>query len=127
MRSGDIGALRTTLRLTVIADACFIAPAVVFQFISGVALIKELNWALLSQWSVAVAVLFVLVGACWLPVVAIQSSLAREAALAPTIDALPLAFHRRFRIWFALGVPAFLGILVIYYLMIAKPLSVMVM
>ena len=125
MRSGDIGALRTTLRLTVIADACFIAPAVVFQIFSGLALIKELNWALLSQWSIAVAVLFVLVGACWLPVVAIQSSLAREAALAPAIDALSPAFHRRFRIWFALGVPAFLGILVIYYLMVAKPLSTM--
>ena len=125
MRFRDIGALRSTLRLTVIADACFTTPAVIFQVISGIALMRELNWPFMSAWSIAVTVLFTLVGVCWLPVVAIQASLAREVARAPAIESLPPAFHRRFRIWFALGVPAFIGVLVIFYLMVAKPLSYM--
>ena len=35
--------------------------------------------------------------------------------------ALPPAYHRLFRWWFALGWPAFAGVLAIYWLMVAKP------
>ena len=34
---------------------------------------------------------------------------------------LPDAFRRCFRVWFALGVPAFLALVVVFYLMVAKP------
>ena len=36
-------------------------------------------------------------------------------------DDLPEAYHRLFRWWFALGWPAFAGVLGVYWLMIAKP------
>ena len=36
-------------------------------------------------------------------------------------DALPAAYHRLFRIWFACGIPAFLGVLAIIWLMLARP------
>ncbi len=45
---GNFGALRSMLRLTVIADACFTAPAVAFQAVSGVALVNHLGWPLES-------------------------------------------------------------------------------
>jgi len=124
LRSGEIAALRATLRLTVIADACFTAPAVVFQAASGVVLMKLLGWPLVSSWSLAVWSLFVATGACWLPVVALQERLRREAVRAASVAALPARFHRSFRWWFALGMPAFAAVIVIYYLMIAKPLGV---
>lgn len=124
LRSGEIAALRATLRLTVIADACFTAPAVVFQIASGFVLMRLLGWPLVSAWSIAVLGLFVFTGACWLPVVAIQELLRREAASAISIAALPARFHRWFRWWFALGVPAFAAVLAIYWLMVAKPLAV---
>jgi uncharacterized membrane protein len=124
LRSGEIGTLRTILRLTVIADACLTAPAVVFQALSGVALMKILDWPLMSAWSVVVWTLFVLVGACWLPVVAIQVLLKRDAEHAISMDALSGHFRRRFRIWFAFGMPAFAAVLILFYLMVAKPLSV---
>ena len=38
LRTGEIGVLRATMRLTVIADTWFTAPAVAFQALSGVAL-----------------------------------------------------------------------------------------
>lgn len=118
----EIASLRTVLRLTVVADACFTAPAVVLQVVSGLALSNLLGWPLLSPWSVAVWVLFVLVGACWLPVVFIQWRLWREAEAAGSTAELTAGFHRLFLIWFLLGIPAFTAVLVIFYLMVAKPL-----
>jgi len=123
LRRGEIAVLRSVLRLTVIADAWLTAPAVVFQAVSGWVLMRVLGWPLTSPWALAAIALFMLVGACWLPVVAIQVRLWREARAAASIDALPDSFHRRFKIWFALGVPAFAGIVVLFYLMAAKPLS----
>ena len=123
LRAFDLGALRATLRLTVIADASLTAPAVVFQAVSGIMLMTLLGWPLLSPWSVAVWSLFVLTGACWLPVVWIQILLWREARDAASIDALSPAFHRRFRLWFALGMPAFAAVIAIFWLMVARPLA----
>jgi uncharacterized membrane protein len=64
----------------------------------------------------------VLVGACWLPVVWLQirmQALAAEAARAGA--PLPPRYHAHAKLWFALGWPAFLGVLAIFWLMIAKP------
>lgn len=124
MRAGDIGALRGTLRLTVVADAWLTAPAVVFQAASGVVLMTLLGWPLLSAWSVAVWTLFVFTGTCWLPVVWIQVQQWREARDAASVAALSEVFHRRFRLWFALGVAAFAAVIAIYWLMVTKPMAI---
>ena len=123
-RAGDIGALRLVLRYTVVADACFTAPAVAFQAASGLALMKAYSWPMLSPWAIAVWALFLLAGACWLPVLYIKARMHRESRQAASIDALPAWFHAWFRRWFALGVPAFLCVIAIYWLMVAKPLVV---
>ena len=124
LRAGDIGALRATMRLTVVADAWLTAPAVVFQAVSGVVLMTLLGWPLLSAWSIAVWSLFILTGACWLPVVRIQILQWREARDAASTAALSGAFHYRFRVWFALAVAAFAAVIAIYWLMVAKPMPV---
>lgn len=122
MRARDIGALRAMLRLTVTADAWLTAPAVVFQAVSGIVLMTLLGWPLASPWSIAVWALFLFTGACWLPVVWLQILQSREARSVTTVEALSGTFHRRFRIWFALGVAAFAAVIAIYWLMVAKPL-----
>lgn len=119
---GQIDGLRTVLRLTVIADACFTAPAVVVQLLSGVALMHLAHWPLLGPWGASTLGLFILVGLLWLPVVILQIQMSREAARAPSIAALSPGFHRRFQYWFVLGVPAFLLVVGIFYLMVVKPL-----
>jgi uncharacterized membrane protein len=124
MRDGDIGVLRSTLHLTVVADAWLTAPAVVFQAVSGVVLMTLLGWPLLSPWSIAVWSLFVFTGACWLPVVWIQVQQMREAKGVASFAALSEQFHGRFRVWIALGVWAFAAVIAIYFLMVAKLLSV---
>ena len=90
------------------------APAVVLQEVSGLILSNLYGWPLLSSWSVAVWSLFLLVGACWLPVVAIQKRLQREAAGVTSPSELSASFHRMFRLWFTLGIPAFTAVIVIF-------------
>jgi uncharacterized membrane protein len=124
MRSGEIGTLRAFLRLTVIADACLTAPAVALQAVSGVALMNLLGWSQASPWALLVWTLFVFVGLCWLPVVAIQIRLSREAQAAPSTERLAPRFHRLFRVWFGLGIPAFAAVVALFYLMVARPLPV---
>jgi len=124
MRSGEIAALRATLRLTVIADAAFTAPAVLFQAASGAVLMHRLGFSFASPWSKAVWALFIFTGACWLPVVWLQLRQWREANDAVSTADLGETFHRRFRLWFALGVPAFAAVLAIFWLMVARPLAV---
>ena len=126
MKIGEIDGLRSVLRFTVIADACFTAPAVVFQFISGLVLMQLNSWPISSLWSIATLVLFGLIGALWLPVVAIQMSMSREAQRVASVNDLSARFHRRFVLWFVLGVPAFAMVVMIFYLMVAKPLSVVI-
>jgi uncharacterized membrane protein len=123
LRTGEIGVLRHTLRYTVIADAWFTAPAVAFQGLSGVALTLLYGLSLVSPWSIAVWSLFLIAGACWLPVLKLQVMLRDEAERASSTAALPARFHVIFKWWFALGIPAFCAVLAIYWLMVAKPLT----
>lgn len=120
----DIFGLRSVLRLTVIADSWFTAPAVLLQALSGFVLMHLNSWPLHSPWFVVVFSLFLLTGALWLPVVVIQIVLSREADRAAAIDHLSTRFHRLFIGWFALGIPAFCIVVVMFFLMVVKFLPV---
>ena len=122
--NGEIESLRAVLRLTVIADAVFTAPAVLFQPLSGVVMMHMLGWSLTSVWAQTVIALYILTGACWLPVVWLQVQLSREAQNANSMAALTPRFHRRFLCWFAFGVPAFAAVIALFYLMVAKPFGI---
>jgi uncharacterized membrane protein len=125
MAKDDMGGLRSILSLTVIADSFLTAPAVLFQAISGLVLMHLNSWPMLSPWSMTVLILYVLIGLLWLPVLVIQIAMSREAERAVSTKNLTADFHRRFIAWFILGIPAFIIVLVIFYLMVVKPLSVM--
>lgn len=122
LRLGEIEGLRSVLSLTVIADTVFTAPAVVVQLASGLALLHINRWPLTSLWVQVTLGLYLLVGALWLPVIALQIQMSRAAQRAPSIAALGAGFHRRYVLWFMLGVPAFLIVMAIFWLMVAKPL-----
>jgi uncharacterized membrane protein len=80
------------------------------------------GWRLTDGWLVVSMGLYVLTGLCWLPVVWIQIRL-RELARQAEREATPLSeeYHRLFARWFALGIPAFVSVLAIVWLMVAKP------
>ncbi|WP_428643070.1 DUF2269 family protein [Roseibium sp.] len=108
--------------IVVLADTVFTATAALFQPVTGALLAREAGWPLWEGWVFVSLCLYVFVGAFWLPVVWIQVRLRRLAAqAAETGDALPEAYHRLYRIWFACGFPAFFAVLAIIWLMLTKP------
>jgi uncharacterized membrane protein len=119
-RSGEARTVARVGRMVVLADMVFTASAVVVQPITGVLLARSEGYRLDEPWLLAAYGLYLLVGACWLPVVWIQARMTSIATEAGE-QALPAAYHRLFRIWFALGWPAFLGVIGIYLLMVGKP------
>jgi len=121
-RTRDPAVIAATARIVVIADALFTASAVIVQPVSGVALASLLGYSLRESWLVVAIALYVLVGLCWLPVVWIQIQLRDIAAYAARHGAqLPAGYFSLYRIWFALGWPAFLGVIAIFAVMIWKP------
>jgi uncharacterized membrane protein len=120
MQEGDIGLIRGVLRLTVLADTVFTATAAVLQPVTGYFLWRMTGGHWPDPWLAWVLVLYVFVGACWLPVVALQIRLRNAAMQANTVGQLDARFHRRFALWFALGWPAFLGVLGLFALMLTR-------
>jgi uncharacterized membrane protein len=120
-RTRDLRALQVVTRHVVLADWLFTAPAVVVQPLTGFLLMTELGWPAAGPWLRAVMGLYLMVGCCWLPVVWIQHRLAKCVGAAANIEALGAAYWRLYRIWLALGVPAFAGVLALVWLMVAKP------
>jgi len=120
--SGDSRAIASTARSVVVADWLFTTPAIVIQPLTGVALAHMAGIDLLSPWILASLGLYVLAGAFWLPVVWLQLRV-RDLAGKAVIENSPLpeSYFRYMRIWFALGWPAFLSLIVIFWLMVARP------
>lgn len=120
-RSGVLAARRVVNRNVELADWLFTTPAVIVQPVTGVWLAHLAGFPLTTPWLIAAIALYVLVGACWLPVVAIQISMRRIAEATPDGTELPQRYHALARWWFALGWPAFIGVIIIFWLMVAKP------
>jgi len=120
--SRDTRVIAGVARIVVIADFLFTATAVVAQPITGVALAMVAGYPLSEGWIVLSILLYLVTGAFWLPVVWMQLRMrALAEAAAETGGALPEAYHRLFRWWFAFGFPAFAAVLGIFWLMIARP------
>lgn len=120
-RSGDLAARRIVNRNVVIADWLFTTPAVIVQPVTGVWLARIAGYPLTTGWLAAAIMLYVFVGACWLPVVGIQIEMRRIVDRIADDKALPARYFNLSRTWFVLGWLAFAGVLVIFWLMVAKP------
>ena len=110
------------LRNVVRADWLFTATSGIIQPVTGVMLARIAGHSLWESWLVLSFVLYGLTAACWIPVAAIQIR-ARDIALAAARSGadLPPAYHRLMHVWFLLGWPAFLSLVAVFYLMVAKP------
>jgi len=121
--SRDVRAIAVVSRNVVIADWIFTATTAVIQPATGFYMIHLAGYPFHSKWIMWSVALYVLAGACWLPVVWIQMRLRDLAAeAARTNTALPPQYWRLFKTWVALGVPAFAAFVVIFWLMVAKPM-----
>ena len=121
-RTRDPALIAHTASIVVMADMVFTASAVIVQPISGVLLAQQMGWPLTQGWLMLSIALYLVTGLCWLPVVWIQIQLRNIArAAAKNGEPLPARYHRLYRVWFVLGIPAFLSVLAIIWLMLRKP------
>ena len=118
----DPRAAAVVVRHVVIADWLFTTTTIIVQPVTGVLLAQQIGLPLSTPWIAWSFALYLLAGACWLPVVWLQlkmRDIARDAVAAGT--ALPPRYWRLLRIWVLLGIPAFIALVVVFYLMVAKP------
>ncbi len=120
-RSKDVAAIAHTAKRVVLADWLFTLPTVVIQPASGYALMI-LAGLPLTGWIALSLGLFALAGLCWLPVVWLQIRMHKLAAEAQTAQTpLPPIYWSYARTWTLLGIPAFSAMIVVFFLMVAKP------
>jgi uncharacterized membrane protein len=120
--TGKPALIAHTASIVVVADFIFTASAVVLQPVTGLLLASLVGWKLTQGWLALSLGLYVVTGLCWLPVIWIQirfRDLARQAEREGS--ALPEVYYRLFNRWILLGIPAFLSVLAIVALMVAKP------
>lgn len=121
-RTQNVEAIAAVSRLVVKADYWFTAPAVIIQPLTGLLMVALAGYPLTQGWLLWTLVLYVLAGACWLPVVWLQIRMAKMAATTQTSrGVLPPLYWRYARYWERLGYPAFIAMLGIYALMVFKP------
>jgi uncharacterized membrane protein len=121
-RSGSVAAQAVVARLVVRADAWFTTPAVIVQPITGLLLASMAGLPLSTPWIALSLLLFVVTGACWLPVVWLQwrmADMVRRAAHESTEP--PPLYWKYARRWERLGYPAFAAMLIVFWLMVTKP------
>jgi uncharacterized membrane protein len=122
LRTRNVAAIAAVSRLVVIADWCFTTPAAIVQPVTGYLLVKTLGYRFSATWLEYTLWLYALAGLCWLPVVWIQIRLRDMANMAlAQREELPAQFWRYAKIWELLGYPAFVAMLVIYWLMVHRP------
>jgi uncharacterized membrane protein len=120
--SKDVRATAVVVRHVVLADWLFTTPAIIIQPLTGFYLLYLLGIPLGSAWIVWTIVLYLVAGACWLPVVWLQIRMQGIAETAVQNNtALPAIYWRYLKIWTALGFPAFFALVIVFYLMVAKP------
>lgn len=121
-RTGNVTAIRVMSEKVVLADWVFTLPAIIVQVISGVALARLIGYPLTVGWLLPAICLFCLAALCWVPVARLQIRM-RNLARGYEAYRKPIGkkYLRYSRIRFWLGVPAFSAVIVIFWLMIAKP------
>lgn len=120
-RTRDARITAAVTRHVVRADGIFTLPAIIFQPLSGAWLMHTAGYSW-SGWMMLALALYAVAGVCWLPVVWLQlrmRDLAADAAQA--YQPLSACYWRYAQIWIWLGVPAFIAMVGIFFLMVLKP------
>jgi len=120
-RSRNLEHIAITNRNIVLADWIFTTPTVIFQPVSGIWLAYLAGIPLSTNWISISLALYVLTGICWIPVVWLQIRMSKLAnAAIKSQSPLNDDYWRYARVWFWLGVPAFVSMVLVVFLMVFK-------
>ena len=121
-RSGNAEFIARTAATVVIADMIFTLTAVLLQPVTGGVLMKLSSTSLSERWLLASLALYAIAGLFWVPVIFMQIEMRDLARLAvENNETLPPRYFALFRRWFLFGIPGFGSVMIILWLMIAKP------
>ncbi|MDR2874650.1 MAG: DUF2269 domain-containing protein [Methylobacillus sp.] len=121
-RSGDTRSIALVMERVVLADWIFTTPTAFIQPITGLWMVSLAGWPLTQGWVAWAVALYILVGACWLPVVWQQVEMLKLARQAVADhQPLPERYWRLRRYWMTLGCIAFTAMIAISGLMVLKP------
>ncbi len=121
-RTKNVAVIAGVSNIVVLADYVLTLPAVIIQPITGVILMIQRGWSITDGWLLLSIALYCLIGCLWLPVVFIQKKMANMAAKAVERDeSLSTSYKKLYRAWLYCGYPAFMSIILLLWLMIAKP------
>lgn len=121
-RSKDIASIYFATRNVVMADFIFTTPAVIIQLLTGIGLVHVLGYSFSDKWIMWGLALYLFSGVCWFPVVWLQIKMldmAKESLQSNT--PLPDRYWKMDRWWIILGSLAFPAIIVVFWLMVMKP------
>jgi uncharacterized membrane protein len=120
--SRDPAFIARTAATVVIADMLFTLSAVILQPVTGGWLMALSAATLAERWLVTSLLLYAVAGLFWIPVVFMQVEM-RDLALTAVAQGAPLPprYFTLFRRWFVFGIPGFGSVMIILWLMIAKP------
>lgn len=119
-RTRDSRVVAAVAKHVVRADWIFTLPTVIFQPISGVWLAQAAGYAW-TGWIGFSLALYGIAGVCWLPVVWLQMRMRDMAANADESNQpLPNHYWCYAQAWFWLGVPAFIAMVGVFFLMVLK-------
>lgn len=121
-KTKDIYLIANTAKYVVLADWIFTGTSGFIQPVTGFWMVYLAGYSFTSLWVLGSIIGYLIAAFCWLPVVYFQIKM-RDFAFAAYKNntALPPTYFRYFRYWFYLGWPAFISLIIVFYLMTSKP------
>ena len=121
-KSHNIETIAHTNKNVVLADWLFTTPTIIIQPLSGVLLASMAGYSLTESWLLVSIALYLIAGACWLPVVWLQIQMRNLSSQSSASQStLPALYWKQATVWFWLGIPAFLSMVSVFFLMTNKP------
>jgi uncharacterized membrane protein len=118
----DLHALAQTGKYVQVTAWLFTAITAIVQPATGFYMLHLAGYPLHTRWITWTVALYIIAAGCWLPALWLQTRLrAISLDAAGTGVELPPLYWKYFRVWVALGVPAFGAFAYIFWLMVAKP------
>lgn len=118
----NIPIIALATRRVVKADWLFTGISGVLQPLTGISMLYLKGYKLTNTWAIAVFTCYSIAAVCWFIVVYLQIR-CRDLAIAAVESNtnLPKKYKPYFVAWVILGFPAFLSLIIIFYLMANNP------
>lgn len=127
-RTKQVDVIALAYKYVVRADWLFTTTSGIVQLATGLLMVFYIKFPFTAFWIWGSLMGYAIAGICWLPVVFLQMRLRDIAYHAwQNSTELPLQYKNYFRIWFWLGWPAFLSLILVFYLMTNRPISLFIL